>query len=267
MRFPEASRINVAYTTLGHDGSREESWFNAAWPPHEFQKRIGEDFRIFVVHPVLSRFARIPNDPSIKNKYYGVYNAILTDECFTEGIFFVEPQYALPVAQIGDVGAIDFVITFVVEVDDIPVPSLEIKPPTYLRLVSAKAEADSQMRSTFFHLYSLCRTPRLYGISAIGKRYSIYVMDTARDWRCRVRALPESRWDLDITTEKGYERFMAVVADVKQMVREFHDFPSPGRKVGQTKKSSDIDKDNVDVANVAYLHQVSPVIAIFLGPR
>ncbi|KAK0225305.1 hypothetical protein IW262DRAFT_675191 [Armillaria fumosa] len=182
---------------------------------------------------ILSRFARIPNDTTIENKYYGVYNAVLTDECFTESIFFVEPQYALPVAQIGGASDIDFVVTFIVEVDEIHVLFLDIKPPTYLRHVSTRAEADSQIRSTFFHLYNLCHTPRLHGISAIRKRYSIYTMDITRDGSVEPELIPsspnrvtdtapESRWDLDITAVQGYERFMAVVADVKQMVRELH---------------------------------------------
>ncbi|KAK0460357.1 hypothetical protein IW261DRAFT_1370605 [Armillaria novae-zelandiae] len=182
---------------------------------------------------ILGRFARIPDDTTIENKYYGVYNAILADECFTEDIFFVEPQYVLPVAQTGGVGAIDYVITFVVEVDDIPVLFLEIKPPTHLRHISARVEADNQIRSRFFQLYNLCRTPRLYGISAIGKMCSIYTMDTAHDGSVEPEFIPsshrhvtdmapESRWHLDITTEEGYERFMAAVADVKQMVRELH---------------------------------------------
>ncbi|KAK0462454.1 uncharacterized protein EV420DRAFT_1188012 [Desarmillaria tabescens] len=176
---------------------------------------------------ILSRFAHIPDDTAIENKYYGVYNAILTDECFTESIFFVEPQYALPIAQTGGVGAIDFVVTFVVEVDDIPVLVLEIKPPTHLRHVST--EADSHIRSTFFHLYNLCRTPKLYGVSTIGNRFSIYTMHITHDGSVMpefipsssthvTNTAPKSRWDLDITTEEGYERFMAVVADVKLMV-------------------------------------------------
>ncbi|KAF8516328.1 hypothetical protein BU17DRAFT_92897 [Hysterangium stoloniferum] len=177
---------------------------------------------------ILARFQRLPDDTTIENKFYGVYNTILTQECFTEDIFTVEPQYALPRAQVGGIGAINFVVSFVVEVEDAPVLFVEIKPPTHLKYRATRTDADREMRSRFEELFEMCRTPTLYGVSAMGKKLCIYKLDVANYTIAPqqlptssmhvVDSAPESRWDLDITNQDGFQKFMEIVADVKRMV-------------------------------------------------
>jgi hypothetical protein len=177
---------------------------------------------------ILDNFARIPANTTIENKFYGVYNMILDRECFNTPQFAVEPQYALPNAQTPGVPTVDFVVTYVVEVNDGPVFFLEIKPPGHVEHIATRIDADEQMRSRFRSLFNLVPTPRLYGASVMGHRLAFYSVDkvtravipgyVAPSTTHVMDTVPEARWDVDITTEEGYQRFMAIVQEIRQMV-------------------------------------------------
>lgn len=87
---------------------------------------------------------------------------ILDKVCFTDA-FTIEPQYALP--QAVGVPTNDFLVTYVVEVNDLPVFFLEIKIPLHLNHISSRIDADAQMRARFRALYNVTSTPRLHGVS------------------------------------------------------------------------------------------------------
>ncbi|KAF8218671.1 hypothetical protein L208DRAFT_1419637 [Tricholoma matsutake] len=179
--------------------------------------------------PILDQFARIPLNTTIENKYYGVYNKIL-DRTFnaTSDTFTIQPQYPLPQAQTYGVPSVDFVVTYVVAMDEKPIFFLEIKPPGHVNDISSRIAADDQMRDRFRSLYDLTPLPRLHGISAMGQRLAFYCLDKASGnvepeyvERSRSRitdVVPAERWDLDITTAAGYERFMDVINNVIGMV-------------------------------------------------
>ena len=174
---------------------------------------------------ILDQFARIPHTTTIENKYYGVFDKILNKICFTDDTFTVQPQYPLP----RDVGVptIHFVVTYVVEVNNLPIFFLEIKSPFHLDYVSSRIKADTQMRARFRAFYNATPIPRLHGVSVMGQRLAFYCLDqaTARVDPKYVApsndyimdTVPVERWDTDITTENGYQRFMAVINDVKEM--------------------------------------------------
>ncbi|KIL57281.1 hypothetical protein M378DRAFT_171952, partial [Amanita muscaria Koide BX008] len=178
---------------------------------------------------ILDYFARIPLNTTIENKYYGVYNKIL-DRTFnsTRDTFTIQPQYPLPQAQTHGVPSADFVVTYVVAMDERPVFFLEIKPPGHVNDILSRIAADDLMRDRFRSLYDLTPLPRLHGISAMGQRLAFYCLDKATGnvepeyvERSRSRVtdvVPANMWDLDITTAAGYERFMEVVNDAKGMV-------------------------------------------------
>jgi len=154
-----------------------------------------------------------------------VFNRILNELCFTEDLFIVQPQY--PFSQAGVPPTIDFVVDYVVEVNDLPV-LLEIKSPLHTNPISTRVDADAQIRAKFRALYDDTPTPRLHGISAVGKKLAFYCLDKATghiilDYVAPstgyiTDTVPAERWDTDITTEDGYQRFMAVINDVKEMV-------------------------------------------------
>lgn len=176
---------------------------------------------------VLDQFARIPPTTTIENKYYGVFDKILNKVCFADDAFTVVPQYALPEAQTIGVPSVDFLVTYVVEVDDLPVFFLEIEPPLHVNHISCRVDADAQMRAKFCALYDMAPTPRLHGISVMGQRLAFYCMDKATgrinpsyvapSMQYIVDTVPAERWETDITTEEGCQRFMAVIDDVKGM--------------------------------------------------
>jgi len=175
-------------------------------------------------------FARIPPDTTIENKYYGVYDKLLNGVFDTSDTdYIVEPQYALPEAfQAPGVPSVDFVVTYVVALDEKPVFFLEIKPPGHVNLISTRIAADTQMRNRFSSFYDVVPTPKLHGISVMGQRLALYSMEKATGHIVPERVhpaenyvtdiVPVNRWELDITTEVGHQQFMAVVDDVKSMV-------------------------------------------------
>ncbi|KAG7439663.1 uncharacterized protein BT62DRAFT_693983 [Guyanagaster necrorhizus] len=55
-------------------------------------------------------FESIPANTVVENKYYRVYNTILSNERFPEDIFTIGSQYTLSSAQTGGIGAINFVL-------------------------------------------------------------------------------------------------------------------------------------------------------------
>jgi hypothetical protein len=93
----------------------------------------------------------------------------------------ITPQHATGEAQMGGVGAIDFAITYVVEPQELEsaIFFIEVKPPTHISPISDRKKAKNQVRSLFDMLVHLVRTPKLYGISAIGRNLSYFVYDRA----------------------------------------------------------------------------------------
>jgi hypothetical protein len=172
---------------------------------------------------ILDQFARIPHKTTIENQYYGVFDKILNKVCFTDDTFTIEPQYTGTLPQ----AAIDFVITYVVEMNDLPISFLDINPPLHIDYISSRVDADTQMRARFYALYDVTLTPRLHGVSVMGQRLAFYWMDKATgrlhpnyvapSMDYITDTVPAERWDTDITTEDGYQRFMAVINDVKEM--------------------------------------------------
>ncbi|KAF8340788.1 hypothetical protein F5887DRAFT_1284246 [Amanita rubescens] len=182
---------------------------------------------------ILDRFNRLPRNPRIKNKYHGTYSMILTNVCFPEHHHFaVEPQYPLPKPG---VPTIDFVVTYLA---DLPVFFLEVKPPYHVDRRSLRIKADEQMRARLRALRLLTPIPRIHGVSVMGRRLAFYGMDTAtgnvnpnyvaQDLTYVTDTVPAERWDTDITTEDGYQRFMGVINDVIAMAAALHhENPNP----------------------------------------
>lgn len=173
---------------------------------------------------ILDRFARIPRDTPIENEYYGVFNKILAEVCFADEAFTVVPQY-YPLLQAAGSPTADRIITFVVELNYQPIFFLEIKPLLHVDHVCTRVSADTKMRAGIHALRDLSPTPRLHGVSAMGQRLAFYRLDkttgcinpTHVEPSDTVETVPAERWDTDITTEEGYQQFMAVINDVKTM--------------------------------------------------
>jgi len=198
---------------------------------------------------ILDKFARIAPDTTVENKYYGAYDKTLNGLFDTLNVngndsaeeYIVEPQYT-PTCEERGIPAINFVITHLFlhtrsgsgkktegDAADKPIFFLEIKPPVNVNSGSARIAADAQMRARFRSLRDDCPIPILHGISVMGQRLAFYSMDKAtgciepryiamsKDYV--TNPISADRWQMDVTTEEGYQRFLAVVNDVKDMVK------------------------------------------------
>jgi hypothetical protein len=115
--------------------------------------------------PFLTCFATIPVNPR-ENDYYAPYNKLLNILFPADGPFTVGPR-TRPIAEPRDF--IDFVVEYQVFWGDAPVFILEIKTGPKLGLVSAREEADLQIRSRVRDLVSICPLScKLHAVSAIG---------------------------------------------------------------------------------------------------
>ncbi|KAI0253283.1 hypothetical protein BJV78DRAFT_1123277 [Lactifluus subvellereus] len=177
------------------------------------------------VHIILKSSLLTDTEP-IGNRFYGLYDAIL-NECFPTTQFTVMPQYATI-----DTSAIDFAITYVIEPLELesPVLFIEVKPPTHLSSITTRKSAENQVWSRFGILAHLVRIPKLYGISAMGRQLSYYTYDRPSgvvepaalpdDLNVVVDTAPVERWDTNIMQEEGHTKFLAMVEEIKQMVRD-----------------------------------------------
>ena len=180
---------------------------------------------------IVAKSSRLLDTESIENKFYGLYDSIL-NECFPSTQFTITPQYTTTGAQTGGTGAIAYAITYVIEPLDLdsPIFFVEIKPPTHLPSIYTRKVAENQVRTRFVQLAHLVRIPKLYGVSAIGRQLSYYTYERASgavepvaladSISSVVDTAPIWRWNTNIMQEEGCARFLAVVEEIKQMVRD-----------------------------------------------
>lgn len=105
---------------------------------------------------------------------------------------------------------------------------VEIKPLPSINQLSARADADSQMRRRFAEFYDA--TPSLFtGISAFGHIVCKYELNKELDNRIIpapirgsdervVDVAPRMRWDLDLTTASGAARILNIFQEVKNVM-------------------------------------------------
>lgn len=105
---------------------------------------------------------------------------------------------------------------------------VEIKPLSAVDQLSARADADLQMRRRFAEFYDA--TPSLFtGISAFGHIVCKYEIDKGLDNQIMpapirgsdervVDTAPRMRWDLDLTTAPGAARILEIFQQVKNVV-------------------------------------------------
>jgi hypothetical protein len=172
-------------------------------------------------HIIKQNFLDIPQN-SDGNAYYGPWNSILFKLFDIDEGFTICPQYPVPARS----NHTDFAITFVVERNRAAIFFLEIKPPEFFNSLSARADADNQMRRRLCQLYEASPS-ELHGFSVFGMRccrYSLYKTDGSIEPKSipsRPRYItdtaPKEWWNLDILDRDGYEEFSGVVQHVKSL--------------------------------------------------
>jgi hypothetical protein len=172
---------------------------------------------------IIDLFSAVDWESNDESELYGPYNALL-DFCFPwEEGWNIVPQ---PKKR----ETIDFTTIYSIEKKKIPIFFLEIKPLHHIFNIATREAADEQMRDRFVSLLPLIVTPKLHGISALGKKLSHYCLDKTtrelqpigiqRDPQYIIDTAPSERWDIDILDADGCNRFNEIVGTVKQMSAE-----------------------------------------------
>jgi len=157
-------------------------------------------------------------------EYYGPYNSLLNHLFPPSDDFEVCPYYKGPALP----GSIDFTTIYVVRWNKTPIFFIEIKPYPDLDHISPRKAADSQMRSRVVELSDVIAIPKLYGISALGTRLSVYEF-TRGTRELTPHAIPDNPnkltdvapkawWKYGLFEEEGEAKVREIVAEVKDMV-------------------------------------------------
>lgn len=175
--------------------------------------------------PILQFFDSVPETTTDESRYYGPYNALLSHLFPMEHFFQIAPQYKGPVAP----GSVDFTALYVVKKDEHPIFFIEINPYPHLLEKGTRAAADSQMRDRFLRLSDSLSIPTLYGVSAMGTRFSVYeyTKETGeltppaipRDNRRVNDQAPQERWAYNLMDEAGETKFRQIVMFAKQLCK------------------------------------------------
>ncbi|KIJ95504.1 hypothetical protein K443DRAFT_682951 [Laccaria amethystina LaAM-08-1] len=170
---------------------------------------------------ILTCFSTIPSNPR-ENDYWPPYNKLLNVLFPPDGPFTVGPQ-THPIAESRK--SIDFLAEYQVFWGDAPVFILEIKTGPKLGLVSAREEADLQIRTCLRDLIGICPLSKLHAISAIGTKLCFYTVEAGsaitpprivgKD-QLATDTAPPGRWDCDVLEAEGAARLKAIVHEIGQ---------------------------------------------------
>jgi hypothetical protein len=180
-----------------------------------------------MISPPLAEAFRIIPATADEAEFYGVWNIILTQIFPFEEGYIVHPQFPAGSVNRQDKDTIDFAIALTVTRNKATVFFVEIKPPKEFRGISARRDADRQMRKRFEQLYNSSPT-EMYGVSAFGTRLSFYEMikpdnvinpapAAIASELVVVDVAPEAMWDKDILEEDGWAKFTEVTTHVKEL--------------------------------------------------
>jgi hypothetical protein len=168
----------------------------------------------------------------LENHWYGAYNTLLQYHFPWEKAFQIMPQQSVPSLISPTPGMINFTTMYVVEMDFHPIFFVEVKVAAAFMKKSWRGGADDQMQSRFRNLQDDVILPKLYGISALGTRFSVYTFDeNTREVTPppldKVGVIlydyaPASRWEYNLMEPAGCAKFAALVETTKKMCADVH---------------------------------------------
>jgi len=180
------------------------------------------------LHPkIRHQFNLIPLDSTDEHSLYAPWNMLLNYLFpMTDG-WVVTPQPRPRPANNRE--SIDSGIYYNILRDNIPVLFVEVKCRSALTDLSARGDADAQMRRRFVQLYS--KAPKtLRGISAFGSRLCLYTLEkrvnqilppqVPNSETFIIDVAPQDRWDIDIMSDAGYNKVVELVNECMEVVEE-----------------------------------------------
>jgi hypothetical protein len=170
---------------------------------------------------VTTQFNLVNRFSTDESEYYGPFNTLLTALFPATENFQVAPQFK----RIRD--SIDYRVIFIIMKGKVPVFFIDVNTYLALNHAPSRKEADDQMRDRFLDFSSGLPLRKLYGISALGTRFSVYEYhsDTRRltprlilpDPDVVSDIAPQERWDYDVMTPEGEAKFKQIVGEIKEM--------------------------------------------------
>jgi len=173
---------------------------------------------------ILKQFEIADRYSTDETEYFGPYNTLLTDFFRHTEHYQVVPYYKAPITS----DSTDFITRLIVRYMTSPVFFIDIKPVFHLDDISTRAKADEQIREQFKSIVGQNLViPKLYGISAIGTRFSVYHYNketrilsppsVPRDSMQLADIAPVNQWNIDLLENAGEEKFKEIVAEIKAM--------------------------------------------------
>jgi len=174
---------------------------------------------------LLDEFLDVPAGTTDENSWNGAWNVLLNEYFPIKEGWVVSPQ-ARPPQNSRE--AVDFGVLFKIERQRIPVMFVEIKSLSAIGQISARADADLQMRRRFTDFYHA--SPSIFtGLSAFGHmvcKFELNKEDGNRITPAPIRGsmehvidvAPLARWNLDLTTAEGAGRVLTIFREVKNVM-------------------------------------------------
>ena len=157
-------------------------------------------------------------------EYYAPYNILLNYLFPATERFYVSPQHQGLVVP----GSIDFSVIYVVHRNKTPIFFLEIKPHSHLNKESTRQATDQQMRGRVGPLFDTRTIPKLYGISALGTKLSIYEFMHATDAVTPhnipedpdfvTDVAPKDWWSYELFEEEGEAKVCEIATEMRGML-------------------------------------------------
>lgn len=176
---------------------------------------------------VVRQFELVNQFTTDESEYYGPFNTLLTTVFPPADNYQVFPQHT------GLTGSMDFSVIYIAMKRKVTLFFIEIRTYLALEYGSLRNEVDEQMRDKFLEFsFENIAIPKLYGISALGTRFSVYEYTHATRTLTPPRiplhpgivtdTAPQERWNYDVMELEGEARFMEIVTEIKEMAADLN---------------------------------------------
>lgn len=163
--------------------------------------------------PTITRLLLNVDYGALEQEYYGPFNTLLTNVFPFNEHYIVAPQ-----AHPNHRDAVDFLIEFMLLVDNIVVGGFEIKRELDIDNDAGRLNAHQQVLDRFRTMHGFLQLPVFIMVSAIGKHCRVYRY--TRETRISVPSFADphdkSQWSIDLSTIHGRRQLNTVFNEIKQ---------------------------------------------------
>jgi hypothetical protein len=173
---------------------------------------------------IQNAFRVVPPDSADESMYYGPWDLVLHKLFTSDDGFMVSPSHFRDHSR----SEADYTVFYQVSTNGIPVCVVEIKPQFHWKYNTLRFKADEQIRERCEELeLDQHRIPSIYFLSCLGRKFTLYKMDTATGQVVPPRptkttgsgkvAPPETWWRWDVLHPAGEGQLRKLERAVKDM--------------------------------------------------